>query len=239
MGVSVSYTSINRRKKTYSNKQEAHIREMVDSYKQHILKRKLSLNSNHLQNEEKITSQSDTSCHVDYTSLQTSEDKTTAVEQDILPIEIIGDNVDIMVSPGTLTSDRQRKSWHWFLLLVNQKRVFNTQLPCEKPLRNVLHVPTSKWLPSNEEMKDLHSNMQHHVARMLLKYIQALTQLENAMPDNIQHDYCTEMSKKTVFRVCDLIDASENSSEGMVRILKCVHDLAVPHLGNTIGILYI
>lgn len=40
------------------------------------------------------------------------------------------------------------------------------------------------------------------------------------------------MKQKTLFLNCDLIDASENSSQGMIEILQKVHNIAVPHLRN-------
>lgn len=38
-------------------------------------------------------------------------------------IEVLGDNLDLLVSPGDMPSDRQKKSWHWFLVLLTQKRI--------------------------------------------------------------------------------------------------------------------
>ena len=44
--------------------------------------------------------------------------------------------------------------------------------------------------------------------------------------------YMDQMKKKSVFLNCDLIDACENSSEGMIKILQIIHELAVPHVRN-------
>lgn len=41
-----------------------------------------------------------------------------------------------------------------------------------------------------------------------------------------------QMKQKTLFLNCDLIDASENSSQGMIEILQKVHNIAVPHSRN-------
>lgn len=41
-----------------------------------------------------------------------------------------------------------------------------------------------------------------------------------------------QMKQKTLFLNCDLIDASEKSSIGMIEILQKVHNIAVPHLRN-------
>lgn len=42
--------------------------------------------------------------------------------------DIIGDNIDISRNPSQMSKDRRRKSWHWFLLVVLNKRVLNTEL---------------------------------------------------------------------------------------------------------------
>lgn len=54
-----------------------------------------------------------------------------------IPIEILGDNVDILITPANMTSDRQRKSWHWFLLLATQKRIIDQELPTNKPVADI------------------------------------------------------------------------------------------------------
>lgn len=41
-------------------------------------------------------------------------------------------------------------------------------------------------------------------------------------------------SQKSVFINCDLIDESENSSDGMIRIMQRVHSLAVPIIDGTV-----
>lgn len=41
-----------------------------------------------------------------------------------------------------------------------------------------------------------------------------------------------QMIQKTLFLNCDLIDVSENSSQGMIEILQKVHNIAVAHLRN-------
>ena len=54
--------------------------------------------------------------------LFSKEKNLKAKENPCVPIEILGDNVDILVSPANMTLDRQRKSWHWFLLLATPKK---------------------------------------------------------------------------------------------------------------------
>lgn len=44
-----------------------------------------------------------------------------------------------------------------------------------------------------------------------------------------------QIRKKSAFLNCDLVEASENSSDGMIEILQRVNQLAVPHVRNIPG----
>ncbi|XP_056016938.1 uncharacterized protein LOC125674871 [Ostrea edulis] len=150
------------------------------------------------------------------------------------PIEILGDNVDILVSPANMTLDRQRKSWHWFLLLATQKRITDKDLPTDESLADVETIDSCEFVPSEDEIEEYQKNTQFHVAKILTKYIEELRQFERLLPNNIQHPYIEKTSQKSVFINCDLIDESENSSDGMIRILQRVHSLAVPYINENI-----
>lgn len=65
---------------------------------------------------------------------------------------MLGDNIDLLVSPGEMTSDRDRKSWHWFLVLLTQKKNYPPDLPSTGRVVDILHLEASNWLPSNEDM---------------------------------------------------------------------------------------
>ena len=157
-----------------------------------------------------------------------------AKEYPCVPIEILGDNVDILVSPANMNLDRQRKSWHWFLLLATQKRITDESLPTDKPIADIETMSSCEFLPSQTGIIDFQKNMQFHVARILTKYIDELKPLEILLPNYIQHPHTAKTSQKPVFINSDLIDESENSSDGMIRIMQRVHSLAVPYIDGNI-----
>ena len=72
--------------------------------------------------------------------------------------------------------------------------------------------------------------MKFHIANILLKYITYLSPVAKCFPKYIEHEFMEKAKEKSVFLNCDLIDASENSSQGMIEILQRVHQLAVPHV---------
>lgn len=133
---------------------------------------------------------------------------------------MLGDNLDLLVSPGVMTSDRQRKSWHRFLVLLTQKRITAPNLPSTGKVADILHLEASNWLPSNEDILRYHKDLQIHVAKILVKNVAALKHFEKVLPKYIPNEFIEITKQETVFFNVDLIDASENSIEGMIHILQ-------------------
>ena len=79
-------------------------------------------------------------------------------------------------------------------------------------------------------MKSLEENFVFHISKTLLKYIDFLKPVTDAYPKYIEHQFMHITKQKSVIFNCDLIEASENSSQGMIHILQKVHELAVPHV---------
>lgn len=62
-----------------------------------------------------------------------------------------------------------------------------------------------------------------------MKNVAALKHFEKVLPKYIPPEFIEITKQKTVFFNADLIDASENSTEGMIHILQKIHNLVVPH----------
>lgn len=104
-------------------------------------------------------------------------------------IEVLGDNLDLLVSPGDMTSDRQRKSWHWFLVLSTQKRITAPDLSSTGGVADILHLEASNWLLSDEEILRYHRDLQIHIAKILVKNFAALKHFEKVLPKYIPHEF--------------------------------------------------
>ena len=50
------------------------------------------------------------------------------------PIEMLGDNINVTITPSKMTSESQRKSLHWFLVMMKQKRVTANDIDMSKVL---------------------------------------------------------------------------------------------------------
>jgi hypothetical protein len=148
-------------------------------------------------------------------------------------IEVLGDNLDLTISPAHMTVDRQRKSLHWFLLMVKQNRVSYEDAtdPSNDPQPNIMDIGTQTWVPDEDQRQHLKQNFIFHVSQVLTKYVKELNSV--AYPEFINHTFIHLTKQKSTVLNCDLINESENSSQGMIKILQKVHELIVPHIDKT------
>ncbi|XP_061187058.1 uncharacterized protein LOC133195217 [Saccostrea echinata] len=145
-------------------------------------------------------------------------------------IEIIGDNLDVTITPAKMTMMSQRKSLHWFLTMVKEKRIMSDDkhprsTEENEESRDILKLPTSAWLPSSGDLHTLIENMKFHIIKVLITFVEFLKPLQKCVPGCITHDFMDKTRKKSVILNCDLVEASENSSEGMITILQNVNKL--------------
>ncbi|CAH1248568.1 Hypp8253 [Branchiostoma lanceolatum] len=147
----------------------------------------------------------------------------------VTPIEALGDNFDILKKPSSMTMERQRESWHWFLLLIAKQRIVNPELPNDHPKANILTMETGSWLLTQQEVQTYEANIDFHMARVLVKYLDFLKPYADSVPPHIPHDHLQESAQKSEVLNAELIDAPENSSTGIITILQRLNQLLVPH----------
>lgn len=159
-------------------------------------------------------------CEIDDKS-DTGDDLVQNIISKPKPIEILGDNLDVTISPAKMTMEKQRKSLHWFLVMAKQKRITaeDLNLPSDmlRERNDVLRVPTNSWIPSMVQTDSLCKNIVFHVSHILLKYIEFLKPASASFPTYISHPYMEKTKEKSIFLNCDLIEASENSSQGIIK----------------------
>ena len=145
--------------------------------------------------------------------------------------DILGDNVDLTVNPTYLTSDHQRKSLHWFLLLAVPKRVVMPSLSTDSPRpQSLLDVDNGIFLPSSEDKNQLEDDFIYHIAFVLVKFLPFLNKYRKCIPSSIPHGHMQEMKRKSNFIVCDLLQKNENKTDEMIDILSHMHKNYVPHV---------
>lgn len=155
-----------------------------------------------------------------------------------LPIEysrkyIAGDNLDLLITPHYLSSERQRQSLHWFIEVEIEKRITASRDSVQSPQCHLKDVSCSKWLPTESECSVFEHNLNYHILRMLLKFT-FLESFKDLVPEHIAHPYMESTKQNTTYRVVNVINANENDSEGIIEIMKDLHNTYVPRKNGDI-----
>ena len=143
--------------------------------------------------------------------------------------QIIGDNLDISRNPSKMSKERQRKSWHWFLLVAVENRLTFPGLADQGPQADISTLENKVFIPSAEECLNLDEHLTFHIMKVLVKYLPCFRRFETVIPKNIVHPYMDQTAKKTDFAILDLLDKSENKTEDMISILEHIHEHYIAH----------
>jgi hypothetical protein len=140
---------------------------------------------------------------------------------------VAGDNIDLTICPTYMTSLKQRKSLHWFLALAIAKRVLNNSLPNIRPQSDIRQITASAWILNDTEQFQMAANFKYHIMQTVLKF-SFLQSFDFDVPTVITHPYLSETQQPSLFHLTHLIDANENKSDDMIRILRELHSAFVP-----------
>ena len=111
--------------------------------------------------------------------------------------KIVGDNIDKMIKPRYMRSDRQNQSLHYFHMYAVRDRT-NLSESCENQRPAPKDPPLEELLPSPDDCKQLHSNMEILVTRILARHMPFIAEnFEDVVIHHISHPYSKEMSQKS------------------------------------------
>ena len=108
-----------------------------------------------------------------------------------------GDNLDWIRRPSIYSQDRDTESIHWFNLLAYDNRVVDRDLNGKDPIKDVMDLENSTFLPSPEEHSQLKDEFVVLVLRVLIKYCKFFKQCANLVPAHIPHKYSKEMRHRS------------------------------------------
>ena len=146
--------------------------------------------------------------------------------------DIIGDNLDLNRSPAKMSTERKRKSWHWFLMIGLKRRILNPLLDDETPICEITELENSRFIPSIEDCTSVEENFLFHIMKVMVKHIDCLKKYEDCVPKHLPHPHTEESSKVSDYAILDLLDKSENKSEDMISILETIHERFIPQTDN-------
>ena len=142
-----------------------------------------------------------------------------------------GDNVDVSVVPSYMTSINQRQIHHCFITLGIRKRVSNPSLAEGSPKYDITSVNTCTWLPTIDDLSSYEQNLDHYVLQVILNF-KCMNFLTDVVEKHIMHPYVEITKQPTEYHVVDLSSNNENTSDGMINIMKEVQSLFVPRDHN-------
>ena len=108
-----------------------------------------------------------------------------------------GDNLDWQRRPSIYSANRDTESVHWFNLLCYKNRVSNWDLDDKDPIRPILDLPNSSFLPSFEEHAKLRADYIILVLRILVQNCEYFKQFSKIVPGHIPHQFSKEMRKQS------------------------------------------
>ncbi|KAK3108923.1 hypothetical protein FSP39_018735 [Pinctada imbricata] len=126
-----------------------------------------------------------------------------------------------------MSVEKKRQSWHWFLLVGLEKRIFATGLDNIKPIANICQVENGIFIPNMEDSSFLEQNFIYHIMQVLVKHIDTLRKYTPFIPQFISHEHIDASCRKSDYAIIDLLNKSENKSEEMIEILEYVHDKCI------------
>lgn len=97
------------------------------------------------------------------------------------------------------------------------------------PKADILSMPTSAFVPSEEESDSLKNDTIYHIFKTATRYIPASKDFRNCVQLYIKHHYILESCKRSDLVILDLLDKSKNQSEEMISILKHAHENYISH----------
>lgn len=105
-----------------------------------------------------------------------------------------GDNLDWMRRPSIYSCDRDTESIHWFNLMAYDNRVTDWNLSDKRPIKNIMELENSTFIPSPGEHSQLKDEFVVLVLRILTKKCKYFQQFANIVAAHIPHQYRKEMS---------------------------------------------
>jgi hypothetical protein len=138
-----------------------------------------------------------------------------------------GDNWDMKIDVHDMQSSHQNQDLHYFASNLIVERVPCENLSPTAPRRDIMKLPNSVFLLSDEEEIKLREDFKVLVGRVLVAGIESLSFLKSVIPEHIPHKYQKEMSEKSIIvplpmqlkdekkysDVVDILDYYENELE--------------------------
>ena len=134
--------------------------------------------------------------------------------------KFIGDNLDKKRGVRDARSDHSGQMIHMYSTLVAHSRLPALDLCQTGQIADLSTIPWKSFLPSEDDVAHVKSNLVILVARVLTQYIKELAPLSRSVPQHIAHQYTEQMSRRSEVAVLDVLLKNEACHSDMVDIMK-------------------
>ena len=111
--------------------------------------------------------------------------------------KIVGDNINKTVHSRHQTIDSPTQSLHYFNSYAVQDRIDLSSYSDTTPAINLETVSMDILLPTEDDLRELHSCFAIHIAKVLTPHLSSFSAFAEVVPTHIKHKYSTEMAKKS------------------------------------------
>ena len=132
--------------------------------------------------------------------------------------KFVGDNVDKKKGIRDIRADCHGDMKHMFSMLVVRSRV-PSQLAVSGSELDLASLPSSKVLPTAQDVKDIQKNLVILVSRILCRYVKPLSSFSSLVPEHIPHKYTKQMACKSECVVLDVLPKNEAKHSDMLDIM--------------------
>ena len=143
--------------------------------------------------------------------------------KDGVTFKFIGDNVDKKKRVRDVRSDHQGEMLHMYSVLVARSCLPSLSLSQTGEVANLTSLPWVSFLPTQDDIQAVQSNLVALVSRLLTTYIKGLLPFSESVPKHIIHQYSREMSKKSEVVVLDILMKNEASGPDMIDSMQSLH----------------
>ena len=118
-----------------------------------------------------------------------------------------------------IPSDNQGTLLHMYSILVGRSQLPPDELSCTRQVSPLSSITASKFLPNSDDITAIQRNLVMIVSRMITEYIDGLSVSSKAIPKHIEHKYSSEMAKKSVVVLLDVLMKNEASRSDIIDIM--------------------
>lgn len=206
LGICNSYSTVNRdlhKLKVKTEKCMLELKKNVEDNIRSSINKNLCNDSSMDHSYSRPGTVSSTTVDTDHGYSKPNETKSQTNTSDLNPAYRFNlDNLDFHIKVRNMTEDHQNESKHYIQLMAIKDRVICEDLPNERPIGNLQHIPIGDFLPNCDDISSLRTDMIQVTASILTKHLTSFMPYQKCIPEGFYHQYSEQMKQKsTVVRL--------------------------------------